>query len=438
MSEVKARRSLYSANALHVALALSVTSACGSGGGQADDHTGTVEQALAEAELGPEELIIDSRRYVRQSSLSKEELEALKDPKLWELPETEDKLAQLLRAHISHSKYGDYIEAEPNYRLARISLGIEESPTPLQGAAEPPEVRPTSTADDVDNVEVGVISKSISSNGDGRLLALVTDIPYSAVAMSESGGGGAMLDWRIYTAAHVVYNNALAAGADGWICRNGSTDAGNPSCVTPGHPRWRFGGRVVSGSPTWITGWILCGYKNVTNGWINLPANASGTTRARWDYAFQNLDGCLPNNTGSNGWWILNQATLRQRTITQAGYPVLFTCPALSLGSTNNAAGNCPQSGSQGVVQTLPGIGTRPYTGGTEYLTTAFDANVVVTGGYIQSSLLDVTSGQSGGPVLAPDQNGIYIVGAAANTSQGSAVTNFNHLTNEVFNFLHQ
>lgn len=62
------------------------------------------------------------------SSLSDDELEQLKNPELWQPPETLDKVAQLVRSYLRHPEYGEYVEAEPNYELARIKLGIDPSP----------------------------------------------------------------------------------------------------------------------------------------------------------------------------------------------------------------------------------------------------------------------------------------------------------------------
>jgi len=395
---------------------------------------GTPDVAESAGEPGavaaaPAELIIGGQRYVRVSALSEAELEAMKDPQLWELPETEDKLAQLLRGWVSHAEYGDYVEAEPNRALARISLGLDPSPFGERGGQEPPASGPHSKP------------QSITADGDQRFAGITTANPGNAYALSESGGTGTMVGWRIYTAGHVIYNNSVVPGTDGWTCRNNSTTpfGTEPSCSAAGHPRWRFGGRItVSGgveTQTWATPWVLCGFKNVPTGWRNLPSNASGTTLARWDYAVQNLDGCIPAGAGNVGWWTIDQATLRTRSTYQGGYPALQPCPAGAVGNST-AAGDCPG----GTVRLRPNTSTRPYTGGTLYYTSggSSDPNVILTGGYIQSSKLDVTAGHSGGSVIALDGSQWWSVGCASNTAGGQSNTNYNAMTTEVVNFLYQ
>ena len=62
------------------------------------------------------------------------------------------KLAQLLRSFLSQVEYGEYIEAEPNYELALMSLG--QIPVPERGGdgAPPPGAQ--------------VLEKSVTSDGD--------------------------------------------------------------------------------------------------------------------------------------------------------------------------------------------------------------------------------------------------------------------------------
>jgi len=406
-----------------VAGALSLA-ACG---GTADGNNPTGEASIEQA---PAELIVNGRRYVRESSLSEAERAAIKDPALWEGPETVEKLEQLLRMYISHYKYGDYIEAEPNTKLARISLGLDPSPVGERGGDVAAPEQP--------------VEKSITANGDQRTVAVSTTTnPGNAYALSESGGTGTMVGWRIYTAGHVIFNNIAVPGTDGWTCRNNSTTpfGTEPSCSAAGHPRWRFGGKItVSGgveTQTWATPWTLCGYKSVPAGWRNLPAGQSGTTWARWDYGFQNLDGCIPAGAGNVGWWTIDQATLRTSTTFQGGYPALQPCPAGAVGNST-AAGDCPG----GSVRLRPNTSTRPYTGGTLYWTSggSSDPNLILTGGYIQSSKFDVTAGHSGGSIIAwdPGTSAYWSVGNASNTAGGQSNTNYNALTTEVVNFIYQ
>ncbi|MFZ5895698.1 MAG: hypothetical protein ACOY0T_31870 [Myxococcota bacterium] len=397
-------------------------------GGSADANGSSGDTSVVE--VAPSELVINGRRYVRMSALSQAELDAMKDPALWEPPETVEKLEQLLRGWISHYKYGDYVEAEPNRELARISLGLDPSPRGLQGGNEAPP----------DGVRL--VEKTITSNGDQRTVAVSTTTnPGNAYALSESGGTGTMVGWRIYTAGHVIYNNVAVPGTDGWTCRDNSTTpfGTEPSCSTAGHPRWRFGGKITVSNgvetQTWATPWVLCGFKNVPTGWRNLPSGSSGTTLARWDYGVQNLDGCIPSGAGNVGWWTIDQATLRLRTTFQGGYPALQPCPAGAIGNSTGSS-DCPG----GSVRLRPNTSTRPYTGGTLYWTSggSSDPNLILTGGYIQSSKFDVTAGHSGGSIIALDGSQWWSVGCASNTALGQFNTNYNAMTSEVVNFLYQ
>jgi hypothetical protein len=391
--------------------------------------TDTAESVIApnSTSSAPAELVIAGHRYVRLSAISDVEQAAMKDPALWEQPETVEKLSQLLRGWISDYKYGDYVEAEPNVELARISLGLEQSPHGLRGGDEAP-------ANGAPLVE-----KSITADGDQRAVSFSSTVsPDNAFALFESGGTGTMVGGRVYTAGHVIFNNTAVPGTDGWTCKNNTTTpfGTEPSCSAAGHPRWRFGGKIsTSGTQTWATDWVLCGSKNVPNGWVNLPASSSGTAIARWDYAVQHLDGCIPAGAGNVGWWIIDQATLRLRSTFQGGYPALQPCPAGAVGNST-AAGDCPG----GSVRLRPDTSTRPYTGGSLYWSSggSSDPNVIVTGGYIQSSKLDVTAGDSGGSVIAFDSSAWWSVGCASNTAGGQSNTNYNNLTQEVVNFLYQ
>ena len=113
---------------------------------------------------------------------------------------------------------------------------------------------------------------------------------------------------------------------------------------------------------------------------------------------------------------------------------MLKPCPALAFGAST-MSNDCPG----GVVRLRPGATTRPYTGGTLYWssTPVGDPNLIVTGGYMQSSAFDATPGDSGGALIALD-DGFWAVGNASNTAGGQSNTNYNHLTSEVVNFLYQ
>ncbi len=374
----------------------------------------------------PAELVLGGRRYVRVSALSDAELAAMKDPALWQGPATVEKLAQLVRSWISHEEYGDYVEAEPNRELARISLGLDPSPFGVRGGNEP-------------LPNEGLVEKTITANGDQRTIATVTNgNPGNAYAMNEAGGTGTRVAGRIYTAAHVVYRNAVVGSPLGWLCRNQTTSPiGAEHCFSAGNPRWRFGGKItVSGgveTQTWATSsWIVCGYKKVPNGWVNAPADMAKTTLARWDYALSNLDSCIPAGAGSVGWWTIDQATLQWLTTYQGGYPYRMPCQAGSVG----AEGYC--WGPIQLRSNPPGL--KYWTGGSLFWTSggAADPNLVLRDGYIQSSKLDTTTGQSGGSLIALDGGAWWSVGAVSNSTDGTFFTNYNALTPEVVNFLFQ
>lgn len=385
--------------------------------------TGGPEQGDAiTADQGPDELELNGHHYVRRWMLSELEVAEMTDPALWQPPETVDKLAQLLRGNIVHAEYGEYVEAEPNYALARISLGQAGA---LKADSEPL------------NPEDAVAVKTISTDGDGRTKIGFTNqlsLPPFASALFESGGTGTMVNWRVYTAAHVLFNNPIIGGLDGWNCRNGTKDPSG-ACTAAGQPRWRFGGEIVNGTPTFTTSWLLCGYKNVSTGWAGLPSNSTSETMARWDYGFQNLDGCIPSTgVSSVGSWGPSQSTLRTLSLYSYGYPGLYKCPAL----TGGLPGDCPvAAGGQGIIQLLPDFVTRPYTGASLFRTSATnDTALVQTGGYIKTGKLDFTVGQSGASLLVVSNGSWFAVGANSNTVVGTSFSWFNYMTVEVQNFI--
>lgn len=175
----------------------------------------------------PEELVVNGVRFVRADFLNENELAELRDPSLCEEPQTLDKLATNLRKRTLHMKHAAYIEAEPNYELARISLGLDAPHSvELQGGG--------SSARE---------GRVITANGDQRATAEGSSTE-SAVAMFETSGSGSWVSsddvFSIYTAGHVVYNNAVSAGDDGWYCRDGSPEAtlGNCAQHAPLGVRW--------------------------------------------------------------------------------------------------------------------------------------------------------------------------------------------------------
>jgi len=393
------------------------------GCGAADEQGGAVpngDPVTAQASAGPLELVVHGKRYLKVSSLSEAQQAELKDPSLWKGEETVDKLAQLLRAYMAHTQYGEYVEAEPNYKLARISLGLEGGDRPTRGGQNLPAPE--------------VMDKSVTADGDQRAkTAFPNTNPSNAYALYEAGGSGTMVGGRVYSAGHIIYNNAADPGTDGWKCKDGSARA---SCAVPGYSRWRFGGVIntVNGveTQTWASDWAVCGFVSVPNGWVNLASNASGTQKARWDYSVQNLDGCVPAGAGNVGWWVTDQATLRTRNLFEGGYAQLQPCPALAVGNSTD----CP-SGVNQLRSNTPGSA---YSGGSLFWTNggASDPALVATGGYIQSSKMDITFGQSGGGLIALDGGSWWAVGTTCNGSANQSSTNYNQMTWEVEGFLYQ
>ncbi len=413
-------------------LGLIVVSACASANDDDDDPV--IGQASAHLDVGPNDLVIENRRFVREDTLTAEELKELQDPALWSPPETVEKLAQLLRAYVLDPKYGPYVEAEPNYELARISLGLAKSPFSDRAASK----RPSD----------GTVEKTVSSNGDQRAEVVApTQNPGSAIAMSEYSGSGVNLAFagaggagsRIYTAGHVLYNNAKVPGANGWNCANGSSNASGCSSPT-WNARFRFGGRVntatVPATPTWAGGFVGCGTMSVPNGWVNMASSASIETLARYDYGRVNMDACVPAGTSAMGWWVSTQAELRPTPITAWGYPLLRGCPALANGVESGS--DC---GLFPITEVLT-IGSRPFTGGTVIVgEPVTDTALTQTNGYIKTRKVDTTAGNSGGPLGAWDTatSNWYVVGVdSAHNDDGLGTNYFNSLTWEVVNFVLQ
>ncbi|HKY35652.1 MAG TPA: hypothetical protein VJN18_06935 [Polyangiaceae bacterium] len=280
------------------------------------------------------------------------------------------------------------------------------------------------------------VEKSITANGDQRVKAdRPNSNPGNSFALFEAGGSGTMVDGRVYTAAHILFNNAAIQGTNGWRCKDGSVQA---SCAVTGFSRWRFGGRITTTNgvetQTWASAWAICGFVSVPNGWINMVSTPSHTTFARWDYGLQNLDGCVPAGAGSIGWWVTNQATLRTHLLFQGGYAQRLPCPALTTGSS----ADCPA----GTVQLRSNTPGSAYSGGSLFWTDGgfSDPALIVTGGYIRSANMDITLGHSGGSVIAfhPPTKAWWSVGSASNSAAGESDNWYNHLTAEVQAFLYQ
>jgi len=64
------------------------------------------------------------------------------------------------------------------------------------------------------------------------------------------------------------------------------------------------------------------------------------------------------------------------------------------------------------------------------------DPNLIATSGYLQSSKMDVTPGDSGGAIIGWS-NGWFAVATASNTQAGGSNTNYNWMTSEVQAFLY-
>ena len=67
-----------------------------------DEEVSAHKSAIIEQ---PSELIIKGRRFVPLASLTRGELDELRDPELWKPPQTVEKLATNLRAHMLHMEH---------------------------------------------------------------------------------------------------------------------------------------------------------------------------------------------------------------------------------------------------------------------------------------------------------------------------------------------
>ena len=235
-------------------------------------------------------------------------------------------------------------------------------------------------------------------------------------------------DFAVYTAGHVVYNNVTDAGTDGWYCRNGTTQATLGNCSP--HAGWAFGGN----GGNWFRNFTICGYRFAPNGWTNMPAGEPTTTVVRWDYAMQNLEACV-SGTGSLGWSNWGDTAIDSFTLYAGGYPAYFTCPANTSGVSNAPGGDCPASGSQGVVQLVPTNLARPFTAGNIFFSSA--GTKVGHGTGIWRMNLDSTTGMSGGSAIYLS-SGVWVSVGVVSRAAGSGNTYYNRMTTEVINFIFQ
>jgi V8-like Glu-specific endopeptidase len=408
-----------------------IASSCASANeGDADSDIG---RSFALLENRPAELVIGAQRFVPEEALSAGELKELKDPSLWEPPETVDKLAQLLREYVLDPKFGPYVEAEPNYQLARISLGLEKSRFADRTV-------PAKPSDDT-------VEKTISTDGDQRVkVTTPTNNPGSAIGMIESGGSGVNLAFagaggsgsRVYTAGHVLYNNPRLGGPQGWICADSSAHVLGCNGRTPPTylGRFRFGGKMTNSTTTWAGGFPTCTVlRGVPSGWRNMPLGTTLEVLARWDYGRVVMDGCVPSGTGALGWWVSTQPELRGALITAFGYPLRSHCPALSNGSPSD----CDNNGNPW-TEVFPS--SPPYTDGSVFVSASVtDGALTQTNGYIKTRKVDTTNGNSGGPITAWDSatSAWYVVGVDSSHNDDGLGTNyFNSATWEVVNYVLQ
>lgn len=395
--------------------------------GHDEDETGVRSQALTKDDFpedAPDELIIDGRLYVREFNLSDDELRELKDPELWKLPTTLDKMAQLVREYIRHPIYGAYVEAEPNYSLARIELGIDPPPLSLRSAVP------------ADTPLPDVIEKKVSTNGDQRAVVAGTT-GLSAIGLYEAGGSGVLIgSGRLYTAGHVLYNNPGVSGTDGWECRSGPADPSGV-CASAGQSRWSFGGKINNPGPneTWnfVQSQVGCGIEAVKSSWASMPANTQISNRIPLDYGrVRNLENCLGSSVDGLPWWVASQADLRSHSLNAFGYPFLVPCPAGSSGVNSDCPNGTNQLRTNGAVP--------PITAGSVFVGVPVSDNAVVaTAGYIKSNKVDTSTNMSGGPLVAFDDSTWWVVGVVvAGDPNNFAETWYNQLTSGIVTWLYQ
>lgn len=363
--------------------------------------------------------------------MTAEQKAELSDPRWWATPDDPESLAQLMREHVQ-TPTGYYIEAEPNFELASKLLASEQETAPNTRGFDGREGRAIIGGDGRDNIS--------NTAGVGRM-----------IAASENGGSGAMYaQTRLYTAAHVVYNNApsgYSVGGTvpvGWICRNGTVDTtpgANPcdGAGEPGDPRWRFQGLT---SPTNIftsNGMVNCGWNIVaSNGHINMPATeTSAWVWARHDYARVDFSCSVGDHTGWFGTAGFANASLPSSGVRAMGYPGRAWCPAGAKGTSTDCVTN---------TMTGQGIAQRDAAPTTWANLWRSPGSSVTAGSSEADHTLrfwqDWTAGQSGGPlghyfINELGWEGWHIIGVVSNSASGaSPVNRANRRTDTVRAFL--
>jgi V8-like Glu-specific endopeptidase len=347
---------------------------------------------------------------LRHDQWSAEDLERIRQEGAPQLDSSDPVvLAAQLRAHTWRDGHY-YIELEPNLELAQRIL---KDPAPEATPEQAPELEGRRVfGSDTRTLWGGSFSST----------------PASAVGFNNTSGSGVKIaQHAIYTAAHVVFESF--GTSEGWYCSDGSHSFSCSALAS-----WRFGVNGTSG----FTSWLANGCFGITipNAYVALSGSPSIWDRARWDYAAIDTTGCSDGNTGWLGTSPVNDQTLLSMTGHSIGYPARATCPANSTGLANYP-GDCPGTGASpgSTWQRTGNPGTEPYTGAKLWYSTASDlAPGDSQGAFTIKSTIDVTHGNSGGPMYQLVGSSRYVVGNA--TGHNSSWSVFSRWTGEVHNFM--
>ena len=377
---------------------------CGASGHSDSEAVPGVEYAA----LAAQAVEIKGRLFLRRELWTKEEFDRIVDQGRADQDSSVPAvLAAQLRSHRTDADGNYYIELEPNLELANAILrgdGLQETPAGL-----PREER------------------TIIGTDNRTLVGSPMSYPYTTIAFNESRGSGVRIGQStLYTAAHVVYDTQ---SANAWYCADGSTTA---NC---NRPRWRFG---VSGTSA-FAGWTAynCDGINIPTAFVNLTGTGNETNWSHWDFAVVDLAGCNAGNTGWLGTWILNDQDLLDVGAYSVGYPARATCPSGANGDTGYNSGgsvrgtDCPGTGSwPGSTYQLNNT-TAPYAGAKNW--SAYTTDVYAGSAYTIRSSVDITHGDSGGPLYYFGGGNRRVIGVSSLAPQAYNV--WNRWTGEVYNW---
>lgn len=376
-------------------------------------------------QVGPDEVTLHGRRFLRNDLVSEAQWLEMQDPEnlrpveepadeLLVVDRTDEdvrRLAIQLMAHVQN-EYGYYVQAEPDLETARKILDWDENDTADRASVEP--------------ATTPRVGRSIINTDDRSPTTCPGCTPHSWLGFSQIGGSGALIGWTtLYTAAHNIYDNqpvAVDGDGKGFFCSDQSTDTTTAPPNTnpcdgpgePGDPRWSF-----------FNGLVTCAFTaSVSNAWTTLTST-DWWTIARHDYAVVEFN-CNPG-LGHMGSTIQSGGILDTFQGKAGGYPARFPCPAGSRGS----AADCPAG-----TFLFGGGASPPWTATTAY----WSATSFYFVGDSESAHTwrfdgDTTMGMSGGPVMNAN-NKLTGVNSNSQSSPLPVKNRFNRLTSTVWNFI--